>query len=360
MAEQPAPTVYYGSRPRLRVDGELISELGENLLRTLFVEESTLGLFRCEASFQNTGTSGGRDGYLLFDRRKLDFGKTFAVEFGSPGDSGPIFSGRISGLEAAYLPNGQAELLVLAEDGFQDLRTERRTRTFEDKDDADILRKVASDNKLKDQVDVKGPKHRLVAQVNQTDLAFLRERAAAVDADLWLDNGTLYAQTRTRRDHGSLTLAYGGRLLEFGVLADLAHQRTGLRITGWDVSQKEAIDVEATVSVMQAEVRPGRSGSALLPAVRTERLASAVPLSPDEARSLAETRYQRRARSFVRGQGVADGTPKLRVGTTVTLTDLGPLFEGAYYVTLARHSFDPINGYRTTFHVERPWIGPGS
>jgi uncharacterized protein len=360
MTETPATTVYFASRPRLRVNGEQLPDLGEGLLRTLFVEETTLGLFRCEASFRNTGNSSAQEGYLLFDRRTLDFGKTFSVEFGHPGDEGPVFSGRISGLEASYLPDGQAELLILAEDGFQELRAERRTRTFEKTTDAKVIKQVASQNNLTHRVDVDGPTHRLVAQVNQTDLAFLRERAAAVGADLWFDDRTLYAQTRARRNHGNLTLAYGGRLLEFTVLADLAHQRTSLRITGWDVGEKATIDVEATASTVQAELHGGHSGSALLPATRTERLAGVVPLSRQEAQSLAETRYRARARGFVRGQGVADGSPALRVGTTVTLEEIGPLFDGPYYVTMARHSFDTFNGYRTTFHVERPWIGPGS
>ena len=51
MATESARSAYYASRPRIRIDGRLIADLGESLLQTLVVEESTLGLFRCEASF---------------------------------------------------------------------------------------------------------------------------------------------------------------------------------------------------------------------------------------------------------------------------------------------------------------------
>lgn len=355
-----APTVYYASQPRLRLDGDLLQELGESMLQSIMVEETTLGLFRCEASFINWGPKNGQVGYLFFDRRILDFGKTLSVEFGPPGGAGPIFAGRISGLEASFPSGRPPEFLVLAEDRFQDLRMERRTRTFEDMTDADAIRQVASQLGLTAQVDVDSPTHRLLAQLNQSDLAFLRERAAATDSELWIDDRTLYVQARSRRNHGTITVTYGNDLLEFSVLADLAHQRTAVRVTGWDVAEKQAIDVEAGSSTIQAELNGRQGGSSLLQAAlapRTERVALDVPLSREEAQVLAEVRYRARARSFVCGQGTVDGNPRLRVGTILELLNVGPLFDGPYYVTLARHSFDLVHGYRTAFRVERPGIG---
>lgn len=355
-----APTTYHGSRPRLRLDGEAQPEMGESLLQSLFVEESTLGLFRCEASFLNWGPKDGQVGYQFFDRRTLDFGKTLSVEFGPPGEAGPIFAGRISGLEANFPAGRPPEFLVLAEDRFQDLRMERRTRTFEDMTDADVIRQIASQHGLTAQVDVDGPTHRLLAQLNQSDLAFLRERAAATDAELWLDNRTLYVQARSRRNHGAVSFTYGDKLLEFSVLADLAQQRTAVRVSGWDVAQKQAIDVEAGSSVIQAELNGRQGGGSLLQAAlapRVERVALDVPLSREEAQALAEARYRARGRSFLRGQGAVEGDPRLRVGVVVELGKIGPLFDGPYYVTLARHTFDLVHGYRTVFHAERPGLG---
>jgi uncharacterized protein len=359
MANAPAQTAYYAPRPRLRINGKAVDNLGDSLLQSLLVEETTLGLFRCEASFTNWGPKDNDPGYLFFDRKVLDFGKTFSVEFGPPNEAGPVFAGKISGLEANFPAGRQPELLILAEDRFQDLRMERRTRTYENVSDADVIRKVASEHGMTARVDVDGPTHRIVAQVNQSDLAFLRERVAAVDAEIWLDDRTLYAQAHSRRNHGSVAFTYGRDLIEFSVLADLAHQRTSVRVSGWDVGEKRAIDVEVGRNVIQAELGGRRAGSSVLQALapRTERIATSVPLSRKEAQSLAEARYRTHARAFVRGQGLVEGTARLRVGTTVEFRDVGSLFDGPYYVTLARHSFDQFNGYKTFFHVERPGLG---
>jgi uncharacterized protein len=356
---QNGSALFYASRPRLRIDGALVEDLGDSLLQSLLIEETTLGLFRCEATFINWGPRAREVGYLFFDRDLLDFGKTIAVEFGPPDEAGPVFAGRISGMEASFPQSRQPEFVILAEDRFQDLRMERRTRTFEDMTDADAIRQIISQQGMTAQIDVDGPTHRLLAQVNQSDLAFVRERAAAIDAELWIDNRTIYVQARSRRSHGTVTFTYGNDLLEFTVLADLAHQRTSVRVSGWDVAEKEAIDVEAGRSAISAEVDGYRGGSQVLEALapRTERIALTTPLSRQEAQSVAEARYRARARGFVRGKGAVNGNARLRVGTTVELANIGPLFEGPYYVTLARHTFDQIHGYRTLFHAERPGIG---
>lgn len=353
-------TNFFAARPTIRVDGTAQGPLADEDLMSVLVEETTLGLFRCEASFRNWGSASGAVGFTYFDRKVLDFGRAFSIEFGAPGVSGPVFAGRITAIEGRY-PSGQIpEVLVLAEDRLQDLRMERRTRSFENLSDADIVRRIAAAQSLQAQVDVDGPTHRIAVQLNQSDLAFLRERAAAVDAELWIDNKTIYVQARARRNAGSVSLTYGKDLLEFTATADLAHQRSTVRVTGWSVADKQPIKADATDAALRGELTGLQGGGGILAgalAPHTETVALATPLAQPEAQALAEARYRERARGFVRGTGVTDGNPKVRVSARLTLSGLGPLFDGDYTVTRARHSFTLRDGFRTTFDVERPGIG---
>lgn len=361
MSDQSTQPRFFAARPTIRVDGQPDIALSEQYLTALLVEESVYGLFRCEATFTNWGPrDSGGEGLFLFDQPTFDFGKPFSVEFGPPDNTNAVFAGRISAIEARYPQQRPPELTVLAEDRFQDLRMERRTRSFEDVSDSDVIEQIASAQGLTTQVDVDGPTYRVLAQVNQSDLAFLRERAAAIDAEIWIDNRTLYAQQRARRSSGTITLAYGRNLLEFSVLADLAHQRTAVHVCGWDVGGKQAIEEQAEAAALGSELNSLRSGSAVLGQAlseRRERIVSAVPLSSDEARRMAEARYRARARRFVRGAGTVDGNVRVRVGAIVDLSGLGALFDGQYYVTLARHTFDMRAGFRSFFECERPGIG---
>jgi len=343
------------ARPTISVAARDDESLAAGLL-SLLVAEDTAGLYRCEATFGNWGLLDGGIGFLYFDRRTLDFGKAFQVKLGSD----VIFDGRITGLEAQFPDHEAPRLTVLAEDRFQDLRMTRRTRAFSDSSDGDVFRRIANDHGLSPRVDVNGPTHKVLTQVNQSDLAFMRERARAVDAEVWMEGSTLNARNRTGRGSGSLELTYGGNLREFSVIADLARQRTSVTVGGWDTGGKQGVKYEATDSVVQGELAGATSGASLLSSAlgdRKEAVAHTVPFTSEEAQAEAESYFKSMARRFVVGRGVAQTDSRLRVGGYTDLRNVGPLFEGRYYLSEVRHLFDGARGIRTFFTAERPGLG---
>ncbi len=343
------------ARPTINVDGQDNAALSAGLLGLLIVE-NTSGLYRCEATFGNWGAVNGSIDFLYFDRRTLEFGKPFKILIGTE----TLFDGRILGLEAHFPEGRPPALTVLAEDRFQDLRMTRRTRTFDDLSDSDIINQIAGDHSLTPNIDLSGPTHKVLAQVNQSDLAFLRERARALAAEIWIEGSTLYAKSRTRRGSSALRLAYGRDLREFSALADLANQRTGIAASGWDVAGKSALRFEATESVIQNELNGDTSGVSILNSAlgqRKELLAHAVPLTSQEAQAVAEAYFKMSARRFVVGRGVAETTAQLRVGAYLELQGLGPLFNGKYYLAEVQHLYDGARGIRTEFTAERPGLG---
>ena len=343
------------ARPTFVLGGEERPELADELL-SLLIGEDTAGLARCEALFGNWGAVGKRADFLYFDRRVLEFGAALAVKIGRD----TLFEGRISGLEGRFPQGRPPEIVALAEDRFQDLRMARRTRSFSDVSDADVFRTVAGDHGLTADLALDGPRHKLLAQVNQSDLAFLRERARAIDAELWVEGRTLHAAAHTRRRAAPLRLAYGGELREFSVLADLAEQWTSVTVSGWDVASKREVRHEATEDAVRAELNGETSGASILRTAfgqRKQALAHTVPLAAETARAEAESFFRLSARRFLVGQGLAQTSAGLRVGASVELDGLGPLFSGRYYLTAVRHIFDGAQGIRTEFTAERPWIG---
>jgi len=353
--------LFYPARPTLSVDGRDLPELREAVL-SLVVEETTDGLYRCEASFGNWGTRRGSVDFLYFDRELFDFGKDFSIRMGPGRTAETIFAGRITALEGRYPAKRPPEITILAEDRLQDLRMTRRSRSFEDVDDQEVIETIAADHGLGTEVDIEGPRHAVLAQVNQSDLAFLRERARAIDAELWIAAGRLHVQARARRQAGEIELTYGRGLRELQVRADLAGQRSRWSVAGWDPSAKDAIEETADAQSIQSELEGGESGARLLGSALSEhgeRSVHQAPLTSAEAQALAGAEFRRMARRFIQGQAVAEGDARLRVGSRVRLGGLGALFDGAYSVTEVRHSFDGQNGFRTHFEVERPGLGGG-
>src|SRR5215469_14888138 len=142
----PAPT-YYVSRPVVVLDGKINDALSTDIL-TMLVEETTEGLFRCEATFNNFGAQGSDADYLYFGRDVLDFGKDFSITVGPGDEARLVFKGRISALEAEYPSGGGGLLVVLAEDRLHDLRMTRRSRTFDDVSDQDVMQQIAQEHSL--------------------------------------------------------------------------------------------------------------------------------------------------------------------------------------------------------------------
>ena len=344
------------SRPTIVIDGRESPSLTGGQLHAR-VREEVHGLYDCELEVGNWGPDGG-DGstFLLFDRRVVDFGKQLTLNVSDE----TIFSGRITGIEARFPAGGAPSLAVLAEDRFQDLRMTRRTRTYSGVSDRDVASQIAADHGLTADVGIDGPTYKVLAQLNQSDLAFLRERARAIDAELWVTDSTLSMQPRTNRVSPPLTLTYGKELREFRVLADLAGQATSIEVTGWDVAGKAAIDERAHAGVLAGELGERDSGPGVLRAAFGERrdtLASAAPQTAAEAQARASSLMKRRARRFLVGNGIAQTQTGLRVGATVSLAGIGPLFEGEFYVTRVIHRFDGTGGLRTELTVERPGLG---
>lgn len=346
----------------MSIDGESQSSLSSALL-SLTVTENIEGLYRCEARFSNWGDRGNGPDYLYFDRELLDFGRELSVSLGAGNGDGVVFTGSISAIEGQFLPGEPPQIVILAEDAAQSLRQTRRTRIFEEMSDAEVFKQIAGDHGLEPRIGLDSPKLPVIAQLNQSDLAFMRERARRLAAEIWIEGGALYVQRRSQRsDQDSLSLEFNQGLLEFSVIADTANQYTQVAVSGWDVQTKKRLEHNAEAAVLGQEL-DGSIGAATIVrdtfGERCDRIAQQVPLNSLEAQAIAEASFRAQARRFVVGQGLARGDARIRVGRQLTLEGLGRLFSGLYYVCEVRHCFSrgSNGGYTTELVVERPGIG---
>ena len=354
----------YTSSPVFDVDGEVRGELARDLVR-LEVAEGTDGLKTLSARFIAIGPQTGHstETLMYLDGRVLDFGKQLVVSIGPPENQRIIFDGYVSAIEVSFDEGEEPEVCIHAEDRLMDLRMTRRMRTYEDMSDADIANEMASEHGLAAEVDADGPTYDRVQQWNMSDLAFLRERARLIQAEVWIDEDTLYFKTRDRRNGTGLTLIRGNDIINVQACADLAHQRTGVHVSGYDAEARERIEESAGEDAIQGEVSGGRTGPSVLQSAfggRVSYRVREVCLSSSEAADWARAEMLRRARGFVTLHAVTRGTPDLVVGSQLTLEQMGDPFNGGgYYVTRVRHTYDLAQGHRTHFEAQRATVGAG-
>jgi len=354
--------LFASSAPVFLVDGEVKGELARDLVR-LEIDEDTGGMKQLSLRLIAQGPSPGAtdEGLLYLDGRAFDFGTQLEVSIGPTQVARTVFSGAVSAIEAVFRETQEPEVLVFAEDKLMQLRMTRRMKTYENASDADIARRIADEHGLAAEVDADGPTYDRVQQWNQSDLAFLRERGRLLQAEVWLRDDTLCFKTRDKRDATRLTLVQGNQIIGLSARADLAHQRTGVKVGGYDAGAREAIDEQAGEDAVLGETSGGRNGAQVLRRAFGERVSYRVreaPLTSEEAHSWARAEMLRRARGFVTVAGVTRGSPDMIVGSLLRLERVGAPFEGdGYYVTRVCHTYDLDEGHRTRFEAQRATVG---
>jgi len=351
--------------PVFKVGGEVVGDLARDLSH-LEIEEATDGMKTLQLRLLAEGPlpSAAEEGLLYLDGRVIDLGKTLEASIGPSEDARIVFTGLVSAIEASFTNGAEPHVAVYAEDRLMELRMTRRMKTYENMSDGDIAQSIASAHGLTPAVSADGPTYDVVQQWNQSDLAFLRERGRLIQAEVWLSDDTLHFAARGDRTATELTLIQGDELIDVRLRADLAHQRTKVKVSGYDAPARDAIDEEAGGDAVQAEVSGGRTGPQILEQAFGERVSYRVrtnPLLSTEATAWARAEMLRRARAFVSVVGTTNGTPDMMVGSRLTLDRVGPPFNGGgYYVTRVCHTYDLTDGHRTHFEAERPNVNAAS
>jgi len=284
----------------------------------------------------------------------FDLGKPVEIALGYRDRTQTLLSGDITGLEPDFVPSRPPALTVRGYDGRHRLTRSRRTRSFTNCKDSDIVSRIAGEAQLNPKVDDSGVQLPYVLQHNQTDLEFLMSRAHRIDFELAVQGTDLLFRKRAFGDTPALTLHREVELLEFRARLSTLGQVPALEVRGWDPAQKKEIVGRATggpQTMGGGTLGPAATKQAFSPpdAARVD----APVQSQDEADAMARQGFAGMALGYVRADGVCIGEPRLRAGMVVAIEGIGTRFSGNWYVTSVEHAFTPRQGFRTSFSARR-------
>ena len=283
----------------------------------------------------------------------------------------PLINGEITGIEVQFANTSQAHIIVTGYDISHRLHRGRHNRSFTNCTDSDIVAKIAEEigiyktsNRLF--LDPSGVVHKYVFQENQTNMEFLRERAARIGFEFFIQNNKLYFRNPlTDSKEADLKLEWLTELESFNVRVSSAEQVDSVEVNSWDYSQKKLMSGTATTEMHAMTVAPGTGpGSGVTKAFKPKLKQPAKMIVVDqpvndgqpEANQMAQALYDELSREFVTANAKADGNPKIRAGRVISL-ELGPRYTGRYYVTDTRHRYNK-GVYKTDFAVRG--LRPGS
>src|SRR5215472_12697711 len=187
----------YGAKPAVEVEGRPRAAEVEVLLEQVVVDDHLHLPDMFVLAFRDAGNQVLRQAQLHIGSR---------VRVGVPGArSGggePLIEGEVTALEAEYDAGG-SRAVVRGYDGSHRLHRGRVTQTYQNVKDSDIAQTIASRAGLQPgTIDDSQVTHEHVSQVNESDWAFLNQRADEIGFEVAVTEGKLHFRKPKPSDQG--------------------------------------------------------------------------------------------------------------------------------------------------------------
>ena len=242
-----------------------------------------------------------------------------------------------------------------------------KTKTFKNTTDSQLAQQIAQANHLQAQVEDTQIQYDYLIQPNQSDLEFLKQRAARIDFEILVQGTTLIFRKRSGQTQ-MYTLVWAGvqqafasgpntlPLKSFAPQVNALAPKSNVQHRAYDVSQKQPFVSNAGPSD-QTSTMGGSQAGANIPqsafnAPRDEVHVTSPFESKAEGDQRAKAALNSKAMQTVTGTAETIGIPDLRAGQLVQLLGVGPRFSGQYKIDQATHSIG-ASGYSTSLNVTR-------
>jgi len=359
------------AKPTLKIDGTDYSSdaVVEDLLQIVVEESLHLpGMFTLV--IQNDYYGGTEDHEVWKHEKLFAIGKSIEIGFSASttddedfdeANTGTVIKGEITAIETHFTSRSQAPIIVRGYDESHRLHRGRFSRSFQNKKDSDIVKTIASEAGISVGTadDSGGPygygdiggSSGYVFQQNQTNMEFLRERAARHGFELFLQDSKLYF--RKPSSASTLSLEWLKDIHSFRVRVSSAEQVSSVEVRGWDYSKKAVISEKITSNqkvLTETDHGEGKSTAGSFKPSSPSLILVDQPISQStEAKAMAQALFDELGGEFAQADARGEGNPKIRPGRIIKLSGMGK-YSGSYYVTETRHLFHE-RIYTTEFSV---------
>lgn len=264
-----------------------------------------------------------------------------------------LIEGEITGIEINFNEKSEAPIIVRGYDISHRLHRGRFNRSFLNMTDSDIVKKIAREADIQlGKIDPSGEPYEYIFQENQTNMEFLRERAALIGFELFIEGDKInFCQPENRE---SLTLTWLIDISKFNTRITSAEQVSSVEVRGWDYTQKKLITSTANSETVITNTGNGKGSNSSnkfnLSQSPKMTVVDKPVFSTKQAENMAKALCNELGGEFVYADAACEGNPKIRPGKVVKLEEIGERFSGKYYITEARHTYNQ-RIYKTDFSV---------
>ncbi len=325
----------FAALPSLKVDGQPAPKtLMEDILQIVVEESLHLpGMFTLV--IQNAYFSGRNEEPWRY-KDLLQIGKTVKIGFSSSTtdskdfdekNEGSLIEGEITAIETHFSEKSQAPVIVRGYDTMHRLHRGQYNRSFQNVTDSDVVKKIAEEAGIPiETLDKSGEPHDYLFQENQTNMAFLRERASRIGFELFNQDGKLHF--RKPKPGDELALKWLKNLSSFRVRVSSAEQVKEVEVRAWDYGEKRAIVSTKRTDEVITKTDNGKGSDSSTkfngkPSTPKRIVVDRPVFNPKEADAIAQAVCNELSGQFVCADAKAEGNPKIRPGRVVKLEGMG-------------------------------------
>ncbi len=289
-----------------------------------------------------------------FDSTAFKIGDTVEIAMGQSNNAtATVFKGELTTLELDAAPLGIPSVTVRGYDKSHRLHRNRRSRTFLQVSDSDLVSQIGGEAGLAVEATDTGEVFPFVAQNNETDFEFLQRRAQRIGWELFCDPKTEKLTLRKHQNGSKVAvITWGEDLLRFTSRITSHHQTAEVIVRGWDAVTKAEIVGTASTPVAYAAIGLGKTGNQLASNFGTSKVYTVYRLvnTQSEAQNIAQSILNDLNGRSVQVEAGCFGNPVIKAGEMVELKGLGTRTSGNYYVSECTHRYS-AEGYIVDFQA---------
>ena len=321
--------------------------------------EGALKKIRVSDRLSSIGTAS-----LVFGMSAPDFdnddvfseGSEVSVHLGYKDDVEEVFSGEVTGFAPRFGEYGVSQMEVQIETKLHRLDKGIRTKAFESKTTAQIIKEIITNHNLKAEVEEFGPKHNYTEQRNITDYDYITQLACKYGKAVWCQGNTVYVKTEITPSDDDVILEWGKSIISARAKTSMTKQLSAATCTGWSIMDCRGFAATATMKDIPLKIGGEYSwedNSKGYDPKKIEQITTEEIIDEEDAAAVAKAYIQNRSFKFQSCDIKTQGNYHIKPGNRLTVKYIGKQSDGEYLIESVEHTLDMQEGFITKCHLIR-------
>jgi len=263
-------------------------------------------------------------------------GKNIEIKAGYHSDDETIFKGIII-KQSIKIRESNSVLIVECRDEAVKMTIGRKSNFYYESKDSDIIEEIIGKYALESDVEATSFTNKEMVQYRASDWDFIMTRAQINGQICTVDDGKITISKPDLSQDAIETVAFGATLLDFDAEIDARKQFNTITAYGWNPSEQEIVEAEATDPAISLNGNISVSDLAEIINLENLELKSGGSYNSTQLKDWSDAKSLFQQLSKTRGHVKFQGIPTVKPGTMLKLEGVGERFNGKIFISAVRH-----------------------